>query len=217
MIELLKQNIETILNGKSFIREDAGIYSRMQYPKFLPLMNFYVDRYEDKGKLHLMIMHTKTKMGMELLTMSFMPQGITVPYLLIDAMTMKKTRCVFVEYYGCGREDFPDERLKEVHERYGRLPDYAEKENWYISERRPYSLIKTGEEEELLQMSADSVKAYLDCLAQAPFDPDYEKQLAAFRDRMIIEGNPSSKTLEMLLKKDGAVRFMKDVVMPIGE
>jgi hypothetical protein len=30
---------------------------------------------------------------------------------------------------------------------------------------------------------------------------------------MITEGNPSSKTLEMLLKKDGAVRFMEDVVM----
>jgi hypothetical protein len=36
-----------------------------------------------------------------------------------------------------------------------------------------------------------------------------------FRERMIRDGNPSSKTLEMLLKKDGAERFMREAVMPI--
>ena len=46
-------------------------------------------------------------------------------------------------------------------------------------------------------------------------DPAYLEDLKAFRQRMITEGNPSSKTLEMLLKKDGAVRFMEEVVMPV--
>ena len=113
-------------------------YSLMKYPKFLPLMVFNVDRYRVRGFGHVMIMHTSTKMGMELLTLSLMPgEGMTLPYLLIDAMSMKKKRCVFVEYYGCGYEPLSEIGLREVYEKYRSLPEYPEKPNWYIRERRP--------------------------------------------------------------------------------
>ena len=66
-------------------------------------------------------------------------------------------------------------------------------------------------------MAADSLAAYLAGIGEAPADPAYIGNLTAFRERMITEGNPSSKTLEMLLKKDGAVRFMEEVVMPVKD
>ena len=56
--------------------------------------------------------------------------------------------------------------------------------------------------------------SYFSGIGKTSRDPAYIENLTAFRERMITEGNPSSKTLEMLLKKDGAVRFMKEVVMP---
>lgn len=217
MISNMKNAVLSILEEASARKLPDNQYSHMKYPKLLALMNFYVDRYEIPGFGRVMIMHTQTKMGMELLTMSFMPDGICLPYLLVDAMTMKQKRCVFVEYYGCGYENLEEERLMEVYEQYKMLPDYAEKPNWYIQERRPYSLIKSGEEQQLLQMAADSISAYLKSIPDAGNDPAYNECLKAFRQRMISEGNPSSRTLEMLLKKDGAVAFMKDVVMPLSE
>ena len=142
---------------------------------------------------------------------------ITLPYLLVDAMSMKKKRCVFVEYYGCGMEDLEDEALHDVYEDYRDLPDYDEKENWYIKERMPYSLIKTGEPDQLVNMVYDSVRAYLGSVSGAKFIPEYKDKLKAFRERMITEGNPSSKTLNMLLKEDGARTFMETVIMPLKE
>ena len=217
MISRLKQELEQALSEVSIQKIDDERYAHMKYPKLIALMDFYVDRYQIEEFGHLMVMHTKTKMGMELLTMSFMPDGVTLPYLLIDAMTMKKKRCVFVEYYGCGYDPLIEDRMKEVYETYKDLPDYEEKPNWYISERRPYSLIKTGEEQDLIDMASDSMHAYLSSIKEAKYDPVYKEKLQAFRQRMITEGNPSSKTLEMLLKKEGAIDFMKEVVMPLSE
>ena len=163
-------------------------------------------------------MHTTTKMGMELITMSFMPsECVDLPYLLVDAMSMKKKRCVFVEYYGCGMEELSDDSLKDVYDDYNSLPDYEEKENWYIKERMPYSLIKTGDPEELVNMALDSINAYLGSVSHTRFIPEYKDKLKAFRDRMIVDGNPSSKTLNMLLKEDGARTFMETVIMPLRE
>ena len=218
MITEMKKQVLGMLNPGNSEKLPEDDYSHMKYPRLLPLMNFTVDRYRIRDFGHLMIMHTVTKMGMELLTMSFMPsEGVCVPYLLIDAMSMKKKRCVFVEYYGCGHEDLDDGMLEKLYESYKVLPDYEEKENWYIHERMPYSLIKTGREDHLIKLCHDSVKCYLLQMQKAHWDSEYKKELAAFRERMISEGNPSSKTLEMLLKKDGAIRFMKEAVMPIEE
>ena len=219
MIKTIKQQLSEILTGTKECRklpEDS--YSHMKYPKIFSLMDFRVDRYRIEGYGHVMMMHTATKMGMELLTVSFMPsEGLRMPYLLIDAMEMKKKSCVFAEYYGCGENDFPDENLKSIYEQFKGLPDYKEKENWYIRERMPYSLIKSGTEEELVSMSLASARGYLSMIPSAKKDPSYLLKLEQFRTRMIEEGNPSSKTLEMLLKKDGALRFMKEVVMPVDQ
>jgi hypothetical protein len=216
MISSIKQKAVSLIqdSGADLLPEDC--YTNMKYPKVLPVMRFRVDQYSLAGFGHIMIMHTATKMGMELITMSFMPsECVDLPYLLVDAMTMKKKRCVFVEYYGCGMESLTDNALQKVHDDYSSLPDYEEKENWYINERMPYSLIKTGETDELINMAADSIKAYLGSAANARNVPEYHGKLKEFRERMIVQGNPSSKTLNMLLKEDGARTFMETVIMPL--
>ena len=218
MIEGIKQKAATLIKNSGGILVPEDRYTNMKYPKLLPLMRFRVDRYIVPGFGHVMLMHTTTKMGMELITMSFMPsECISVPYLLVDAMSMKKKRCVFVEYYGCGMEDLSDDVLKDVYDDYRDLPDYDEKENWYIKERMPYSLIKTGEPDQLVNMAYDSVRAYLGSVSGARFIPEYNDKLKTFRERMITEGNPSSKTLNMLLKEDGARIFFETAVMPLKE
>lgn len=218
MISRIRQEAVNLILNSNAVLLPEDCYTNMNYPKILPLMRFKVEQYGLEGFGHVMIMHTTTKMGMELVTMSFMPsECVDLPYLLIDAMSMKKKRCVFVEYYGCGMTDFADDALKKVHDSYSGLPDYEEKENWYIKERMPYSLIKTGEVEELIKMASDSIRAYLESVANAKIVPEYHDKLKAFRERMIVDGNPSSKTLEMLLKKDGARTFMETVIMPLKE
>lgn len=218
MIRAIKQNAtDILLRSKAVLLPEDG-YTNMKYPKLLPLLRFHVDRYNVPGFGHVMMMHTVTKMGMELITISFMPsECVDLPYLLLDAMSMKKKRCVFVEYYGCGMEELTDEALKDVYDDYRDLPDYEEKDNWYVKERMPYSLIKTGEADELVKMASDSVNAYLCSVRNTKFMPEYKDRLRSFRERMITDGNPSSKTLNMLLKEDGARTFMETVIMPLKE
>ena len=218
MISSIKQKAVSIISNSNAVLLPEDCYTNMKYPRMLPLMRFRVDQYSVQGLGHIMIMNTTTKMGMELITMSFMPsECINLPYLLIDAMSMKKKRCVFVEYYGCGMKNLADKALKEVYDSYCNLPDYEEKENWYIKERMPYSLIKTGDPDELVNMAADSVRAYLESVRDAAFIPEYYDYLKNFRERLIVQGNPSSKTLNMLLKEDGARTFMETVIMPLKE
>jgi hypothetical protein len=218
MISTIKQKAVNLLSDNNAVLLPEDRYTNMKYPKLLPLMRFRVDRYKVPGFGHVMLMHTTTKMGMELITMSFMPsECVDLPYLLVDAMSMKKKRCVFVEYYGCGMEELSDEKIKDVYDDYRNLPDYEEKENWYIKERMPYSLIKTGEPDELVNMAEASIKAYLGSVNHTRFIPEYEDKLRSFRERLITEGNPSSKTLNMILKEDGARTFMETVIMPLKE
>lgn len=218
MIGSIKEKAVNLILTSNAVLLPEDCYTNMKYPKLLSVMRFRVDRFAVPGFGHVMIMHTATKMGMELITMSFMPSELVdLPYLLIDAMSMKKKRCVFVEYYGCGMEELADDALKDVYDDYCGLPDYEEKENWYIKERTPYSLIKTGEIDELVSMAVDSVKAYLGSVRNTRFIPEYNDKLKAFRQRMIVLGNPSSKTLNMLLKEEGARTFMETVIMPLEE
>ena len=80
MIAAIKQRTVEIINGSGGTLLPEDRYTDMKYPKLLPLMRFRVDRYKVPGYGHVMLMHTKTKMGMELITMSFMPsECITVP------------------------------------------------------------------------------------------------------------------------------------------
>ena len=216
MISTIRQKAVSLISDSNAVLLPEDCYTNMRYPKILPLMRFKVDQYSVPSFGHVMIMHTTTKMGMELVTMSFMPnECIDLPYLLIDAMSMKKKRCVFVEYYGCGMDGFNDAALMEVHDKWKTLPDYAEKDNWYVKERMPYSLIKSGDAGDLSAMALDSVRGYLGSLSSCRTVPEYEDKLRAFRERMITEGNPSSKTMKMLLKEDGARKFMEYVIMPL--
>ncbi|MCR5103189.1 MAG: hypothetical protein K6B68_01865 [Eubacterium sp.] len=217
MINRLRKEItKTVKSNTRCLTLPDDEYTIMKYPKAIPLMAFNVKRYQLDGFGHLMLMHTRTKMGMELLTLSFMPNTcVNLPYLLVDAMSMKKKKCVFIEYYGCGNDNLNDARLQNVFDEYKSLPDYEEKENWYIKERMPYSLIKSGEESELIEMATKSVEAYLASVKGAEVDAEYGEKLKAFRERMIVEGNPSSTTLKLLLKEDGARKFMEEIIMPI--
>lgn len=214
--EMKTQIMEKIRSSVECAALPEDGWTEMSFPRLIKLMKFRVDRYSLKGFGQLMTMHTTTKMGMELLTMSFMPSGgLTVPYLLMDAMSMKNKRCVFVEYYGCGREDLQSGALEELYETFRLLPDYSEKPNWYVGERESYSLVKSGTEKQLTDMAVRSAEAYLSLIPQAHEDEEYKRQLADFRQRMIDEGNPSSSTLHLLLGRVGAERFMKQAVMPI--
>lgn len=214
--EIKRQVMEAVGESVRCTPLPADEYTDMAFPSIIKLMKFRTDRYELEGFGKLMIMHTVTKMGMELITLSFMPSsGLTLPYFLLDAMSMKKKRCVFAEYYGCGNTGLESGALRELYESQRLLPDYSEKPNWYVEERENYSLIKTGTEQQLINMAVMSVKAYLSMIPLAHEDPEYKEQLRAFRQRMIDEGNPSSSTLHLLLGTYGAERFMKQEVMPL--
>lgn len=214
--ELKKQVMEAVAEAAQCEPLPADEYTDMAFPSVIKLMKFRTDRYSLEGFGKLMVMHTTTKMGMELLTLSFMPSnGLNVPYFLLDAMSMKKKRCVFAEYYGCGQDGLVSDALEELYESQRLLPEYSEKPNWYVGERESYSLIKTGTEQQLISMAVKSVSAYLSLIPLAHEDPGYKEKLRAFRQRMIDEGNPSSSTLHMLLGNYGADRFMKKEVMPL--
>ena len=216
MIKTILEDVGEELLSHRAERLPEDEYSHMKYLKWLPLMRFDVERYHLENYGSVFCMHTTTKMGMELLTLSFMPgEGKTLPYLLMDIMEMKKKRCVFVEYYACGSQNLQCEDLKDVWEMYKDLPEYEEKPGWYIAEREPFSLIKTGEKEKLISMAVDSVSVYLSMIEKNGTDQKYPEQLGEFRERMITDGNPSSKTLNLLLGKEGADRFMREIVMPI--
>ena len=217
MIEdIRKQVMEAAAEAVQCTPVPEDEYTDMSFPTVIKLMKFRTDRYSLEGFGKLMVMHTTTKMGMELLTLSFMPSnGLNVPYLLIDAMSMKDKNCVFVEYYGCGNGNLESKALEDLYESQRLLPDYAEKPNWYVAERESYSLIKTGTIAQLVNMTVRSVEEYLSMIPLAHEDPEYKEQLRAFRQRMIDEGNPSSSTLHLLLGKKGTERFMKKAVMPL--
>ena len=139
MIGEIKKIAADILTKSNAVLLPEDRYTNMKYPNLLPLMRFHVDQYNVHGFGHVMMMHTTTKMGMELITVSFMPsECVDLPYLLLDAMSMKKKRCVFVEYYGCNMEELTDDALKDVYDDYRDLPDYEEKDNWYVKEIMPY-------------------------------------------------------------------------------
>ena len=198
---------------------DAAPYAQMRYPKLLPMMRFRVRRFRIGGFGYLMVMQTNAMGLMKLATASFMPcSGVDVPYLLIDMMSMGSKRTVFVEYYDTTAMGVHFPLLNEVHDRYNDLPAYAEKPHWYVGERKPCSLIKGGtaaDEPRLTQMVEDSIAAYMNVASNAGTNPENLRGLAAFADRMVREGNPSTGTLEKVLGKEGAEAFFRQIVMPL--
>lgn len=57
---------------------------------------------------------------------------------------MKKKALTYVEFYDCRAWETPIAGLEVLAADYARIPPYAEKDAWYVSERTPYSLIKGG-------------------------------------------------------------------------
>ena len=102
LISIRKEITITFLSRQTACAVAKDNYASFCYPKRIKLMRFRTRRFRVKDFGHFMTMHTKTPFGMELLTVSFMPgEGKSVPYLLIDIMTVGKKRTVFVEYYDC--------------------------------------------------------------------------------------------------------------------
>ena len=220
-LEIIREQMtNAFLAGGAGERKDIDGYTDFKYPKILPMMKFHVERYYVPGFGHLMTMNTKTSFGMKLLTVSFMPgeKGGSVPYCLMDLMTVGRKLTVFVEYYECGKKLPEFTKLNEVHDKFGSLTEYEEKPKWYVGERAPYSLIKCGtkdQEDVFTDMVLSSVDAYRDEVRQASFDEPDLSGLEAFRDRMINEGNPSSPVLEKVFGKEGAKDFFLKCVMPL--
>lgn len=196
-------------------------YIKMKYPRLLPLMRFNVSQYEVKGYGNLMTMDTNAMFGlMRLSTIVFTPsEGAALPFLLIDTMDMKNKHLAYVEYYDCtGGETVIPGSDKYV-EKYREIPDYAEKEAWYIARRTPYSLIKGGENvsaDALSSMVITCARDYLNAMKTAPKDPKNLVGLKSFQQDMMTLGNPSSDTLTKVLGDEGARGFFEKVIMPVG-
>lgn len=214
--ECLNENLSTF-TCKEVI---PSKYKEMKYPKLISFMKFSCDQKEVNEFGDIFIMNTNAMGGlMKLCTISFMPSsGKNVPFLLIDAMSMKDKRTVFVEYYDCTNKNLNFDSLNKIKDKYSNIPDYIEKDNWYVHERMNCSLIKGGsnkDEDLLVNMVKDSIKTYLDEARKAQIDLSNIDGLAMFREKMINLGNPSSNTLNKVLGEKEAINFFKTCVMPI--
>lgn len=217
----ISQNIIRIAKDKAELKEiTPAKYVKMKYPKLLPMMKFSVSQYEVKGFGYITTVDTNAMFGlMRLSTIVFTPSdGCSVPFLLIDTMDMKNKHLAYVEYYDCAAEPSVIEGSDKYVEKYSGIPDYAEKEAWYIARRTPYSLIKGGENipaETLSTMVINCVKDYLDALKTAPKDNKNILGLKEFQHDMMTLGNPSSDTLSRVLGDDGAREFFEKVIMKL--
>lgn len=223
MLENFKTNAVKLFDSEFEITElPENEYTNMKWPKFLPLMRFHVDRYRVKGFGQIMFMHTNAMMGMmQLMTASFMPyEGVEAPFLLIDMMTMKDKRTVFVEFYDCTKNGVSASALDNVAASYSDISDYDEKPAWYVSERMPSSMIKGGtskDEERLCEMALRATEEYVRLAKTAPTDKENLTGLEKFAGRMLSEGNPSSGTMSKVLGEKGAEEFFSSTVMPMHE
>ena len=191
-------------------------YTEVKYPKFLPVMHFHIRRYDVDGLGQLFIMHTETKVGMELVTVSLpAAKGQNVPYLLIDMMSMKNKDTVMVEYYDCTDGKVQAQAFEQVKETYRSLPDYREDVAWYIHERAPYSLIKRGDAGRMVRMVLDSVKAYAKTAKTASVDPANAQRLIEFRERMISKGNPATDITNKVFGAKGAGDFFRNCIFKV--
>ncbi len=200
---------------------DNPEYKSMKYPSAFPMMRFNTSRFRVAGMGNLFIMETNAMLGlMKLTTVVFTPVAKTaLPFLLIDGMSMGKKNLCYVEYYdltaeGCDIAGSEEQRLEFVD-----IPDYSEREAWYISRRAPYSLIKGGKgvsKDALESMALACVGRYLASEKQCGNPEKHFENLKSFQREMIEKGNPSSSTLEKLLGKDGAAKMFKTAIMPVN-
>lgn len=197
----------------------AGEYADLKYPKFMPTMRFKVRRFNIKDFGHMAVVDSNLIGVLRLVTVSFTPnKGKSVPYLLLDVMSIGKRRIVLAEFYDCTEGGTEIPQLKALKEDYASVPEYSEKQAWYVSERMEGSLIKCStpdDEEKLSAMVLDAVSRYADAIKTAGTKPGNIDGLRKFCDRMVEDGNPSTSTLEKVLGKEGGAKFFRSVVMPM--
>ena len=212
------RSAELFTAGTDSEKHPHDSYSVFSYPKILKFLKFETERYRIKGFGNMMTMYTDTLFGMQLLTMAFMPsEGNSVPFLIIDIMTVKDKRLIFVEYYDCTSRKTEQPLLKDVYEKYCGLTDHKEEPAWYVSERTDYSLIKLLDKDDnvtIAEIVAASIKAYKKAAFSAEKDTENIAGLLKFRDRMINEGNPSTAVMKRVFGKKGAEDFFVKCVMP---
>lgn len=218
---MLSQEIVKLVGSRFKVTDvTEKSYESLKYPKLLPMMRFSLKKYDVEGFGGLFTMDT-TAMGgmMTLSTVVLTPNtGKNVPFLLIDTMDMKKKSLSYVEFYDKTEKGALCEKLKALSDEYKNIPDYAEKDGWYIAERTQYSLIKGGEGVDkgvLSKMTIDAAKRYIDEAAVAEINEENLNSLRAFQSDMCEKGNPSTATLEKLFGKEGAKEFFKTVIMPV--
>lgn len=214
--------LEIFFDEKMAAGEDATMpcYKEMKYPGWMPLMKFKTKRVNISEFGNIMMMNT-TAMGgmMNLLTVSFTPSsGKNVPFLLVDCMEMKNKALAYVEYYDCTGKKLKSKELEEIAGSFKDVPDYEEKEAWYVSERMEGSMIKGGKNVDpmsLFELVTKSVNAYLKMIQNADNDEENIERLRKFQSRMVLDGNPSQSTMQKVLGKDGADKFFTEYVMKI--
>ncbi len=219
----LTKKVVTLANEYFELKEDTPIeYSHMQYPKLLALMHFDIHRYSIDDFGTIMTMDTNAMFGMmKLSTYVFTPsRGISVPFLLIDTMLMKKKALAYVEYYDCTKDGAIMDSSYDQQTEFKNLPNYNEKPAWYIGRRTPYSLIKekgNNSQEQLDDMVFTCLKRYLETAKKAPKNLNNLIGLKNFQQEMLDKGNPSSDTLNKVLGKKGARTFFETVIMPVDK
>lgn len=217
LLTQLSEIVPTIFPGMT--ERNIGKYASLNFPKLLPFLRMKVKSYHLKGFGYIMCMDTSMMGIMKLSTFAFTPSdGVSVPFLLVDTMSMGKKRLAYVEFYDCREEKEEIPALTSLRDKYAQVEDYKEKPAWYVTERMKGSLIKCASarnEEILAEMVVDALKAYATCIKSAGYDSENQKGLEEFSRRMIEEGNPSSGTLNLVLGKNKAEDFFRKVVMPM--
>lgn len=197
---------------------DIGPYRVLKYPAPFSIMKMEIHKYKIEDFGYLMIMNTSMLGLMRLTTLSFTPSsGKNVPYLLIDTMAMGKKRLAYVEFYNTTHLTYPT--LEDLSAKYQDIPNYNEHDAWYVKERMKGSLIKCGDrklENQLFTMIIDAIKTYKTVITYADKNNDNLNMLRALADRMMTEGNPSSKTLNKVLGPEKAQTFFKEIIMPLS-
>lgn len=219
--EILSEKILS-LACKSFplTEQTEERYAHMKYPKLIPMMRFTVHSGKLAGFGSFMTMDTVAMGGlMTLSTVVLTPgEGADVPFLLIDTMKMKKKALAYVEFYDCRARKTAITWLESLSSDYTSVPQYAEKDAWYVSERTPYALIKGGkgaDAEALYKMVLDAAKRYFTAASEREKNNDNLKGLLALREMMCEKGNPAMPTLQRLFGKEGAKEFFCKTVMPL--
>lgn len=200
---------------------DNAEYKSMKYPAAIPIMRFNTSQFVAEGLGNLFIMETNAMLGlMKLTTIVFTPLAKTaIPFLLIDTMSMGKKNLCYVEYYDLTPDGCDISLCQAQRAEFADIPDYGEREAWYVSRRTPYSLIKGGKGvsgQALYDMALTCVGRYLASVKPCEDPEKHLENLKSFQCEMIEKGNPSSSTLEKLLGKDGAAEMFKTAIMPVN-